>query len=393
MDTRDTEKSFNDVFVRNIQKIEFEPGVNFLKQYIICISVHYVRASSTWFGEVDVYMPIREIQKVNRGLFEAESFYVDFLAEKHKISAGLHDTSIKCFNGTEYAFWTFGDNFGDFLIAKESVEDLKRQFVRRLDALYLKDSEKTVVNPQRKDVDNYIIYGSAYLLEGKDKNLIVRRYLFPAERQGEYGNYAMVELFYGGEYNLSAYKQNVRSIVRLSNGKEYSLLDIPEEIDKNADLQTLQTDYSDIIAKDLDMIEERYYVAKQKKTQEYSKSDVFDIKLNNKVRYSVSVDKNLVYNISSDGWYIQAKMYIPDALIKKTHINDYEISHVLLSDTYTSFNVYKDPFLLNGVKTRTARIYVIGDEKPETVEARYDKAIKVILNLLEKNLQQFYEER
>jgi len=74
----DKEKEVNDVFVQNIQKIEFEPGISFTEKYVIKTAVNYIEVNAGWLGTVDVYMPTRDIQQQYKNIFKNEYFYVDF---------------------------------------------------------------------------------------------------------------------------------------------------------------------------------------------------------------------------------------------------------------------------------------------------------------------------
>ena len=384
----DKEKEVNDVFVQNIQKIEFEPGISFTEKYVIKTAVNYIEVNAGWLGTVDVYMPTRDIQQQYKNIFKNEYFYVDFLGEKHKVSVGLYDTIGKYFDGSKYAYLHFGYNFNDFDEAKNTVEDLKNQFIAKLNNLYTKDTEKILVQPIKRVIDNYTVYGYASLIETKDKNIAVKRYLLPAEKKEQYEDYLVIRPFDLSKNWLTGYVRDLSKVWKLSDGNIYVVVEIANEVGKNANLDTLAKSYVKQMDKDFALIEEKHNVAKQKITQEYRVSDYFDIKVNGKTAYSIYTDKNLLYNTFDDNWYIEATMYIPETVMKKAHINEDMLFNMFGPITNALININKNTIMLNGRKVEQLHMYVYGSKDPNKVEDTYNKTTQKIVSFIESQLQQ-----
>ena len=380
------EKSFNGVFVGNIQKIEFESGVSFVEKYIIETNVHYSEMYSSWFGEVDVYIPIREIQRRHKNLFKNEYFYVNFAGKKHKASANLYDTDSKCFDNTSYAYWRFEYTFDNFGEAKNTIEDLKNQFIRKLNKLYMKDAEKMLVQPVKRVIDYYPVYGYASLIEAKNKNLVVKRYLLPAEEKN--GHYFIVRSFDLGKHSLANVIATVNDLWKLSDGNVYAIAEVVDEIERDANVQILQKIYSEQISQDLELINEKYNIAKQKIFQEYETSDYFDIVVNGENVCSIYTDRSFVYSTSHDNWYIKAIMNIPETVVKESRINEDVLFNVLDLYADASTGINKDTVIINGTKAVQLYIDVYGDKDPNRVKDSYKKVTQKIVQFIENQLQQ-----
>lgn len=381
-------KEISDVFAYNIAKIELEPGVNFTEKYVIKTAVNYIKVNAGWLGTVDVYMPTRDIQQQYKNIFKNEYFYVDFLGEKHKVSVGLYDTIGKYFDDSKYAYLHFGYNFNDFDEAKNTVEDLKNQFIAKLNHLYTKDTEKILVQPSKKVINNYTVYGYVSLIETKDKNIAVKRYLLPAEKKEQYEDYLVIRPFDLSKNWLVDSVRDLSKVWKLTNGNVYVVVEIANEVEKNTDLDTLKKSYAKQMNEDFALIEEKYNVAKQKITKEYKVSDYFDIKVNGKTAYSIYTDKNLLYNTFDDNWYIEATMYIPETIMKKAHINEDTLFNMFGPSANALININKNTIMLNGRKVEQLHMYIYESKDSNEVENTYNKTTRKIVSFIESQLQQ-----
>ena len=216
-------QEINDVVTHDITKIEFEPGVSFTEKYIIKTNVNYSEVDLSWRGEVDVYMPIKEARREYEDVvgIRDESFYVTFDGKKYRISDNLQDTDSAYFDGSRYVHWHFSSDFKTFDRAKNAVEDLKDHFIAELNNLYAKSPEEVIVQPVGKMIDGYKVYGYATLTKARNNNLVIRKYLLPAEEKGKDGYFSLVDPFYLSRNSLPDVIKKVSSTWKLSDGKIY----------------------------------------------------------------------------------------------------------------------------------------------------------------------------
>jgi len=226
------------------------------------------------------------------------------------------------------------------------------------------------------------------LIETKDKNIAVKRYLLPAEKKEQYEDYLVIRPFDLSKNCLAGSVRDMSKVWKLSDGNVYVVVEIANEVEKNANLDVLTKSYVKQMDKDFSLIEEKYNAAKQKITQEYRVSDYFDIKVNSKIAYSIYTDKNLLYNTFDDNWYIEATMYIPETIMKKAHINEDTPFNMFGPSVNALININKNTIMLNGRKVKQLHMYIYESKDSNEVENTYNKTIQKIVSFIESQLQQ-----
>ena len=381
-------KEISDVFAYNIAKIELEPGVNFTEKYIIKTNISYSELDLSWRGEVDVYIPIREARREYEdivGLMD-ESFYVSFAGEKYRISDSSQDSDNKYFDSSRYVCWHFSSDFKTFDKAKSAVEDLKNQFIVKLNNLYKKHPEEVIVQPVEKMIDDYKVYGYATLTKAKNNNLVIRKYLLPAEKKGKDGSFSLVDPFYLSRNSLPNLIKKDSGTWKLSNDNVYIVIEVAKEVDNSIDSRTLQKYYTNQVNEDLEFIKEKYNIAKQNANMENYTSDNFVVKVDNKTTYSINVDRALLYRPTFDDWHIETTMYIPEAIVKELHINENTFLKRLNLETDASMRTDKNAIVANGDEVLPFHFYIYGGKDPNKVEQSYQKVTQRIINFIKVNL-------
>jgi len=146
-------------------------------------------------------------------------------------------------------------------------------------------------------IDGYKVYGYATLTKAKDNNLVIRKYLLPAEEKGKDGSFSLVDPFYLSRNSLPDVIKKVSSTWKLSDGNVYVVVEVANEVDNSIDLKTLQKYYANQVEEDLEFIKGKYNTAKQKTNTENHISDNFVVKIDNKTAYSINVDRTLLIGL------------------------------------------------------------------------------------------------
>lgn len=384
---QDIDKPVESIFVRNIDKVELEQNLNIVNRYIISTSVRYNLQYSNWTGEIYIYIPLRITQTSSYMNLFSEDFSLNkFLREKNLI---LHCSQL---DGTEYNIYHLSYSFFNLSEAMFLLEKIKNQFTSELDNLYSSNPEKLLVQPEKRVIDGFPVYAYATFMETvSDDIFVLKRYVFPTEKkvtEDESFNVCLRPFILSQSCVVGS---NAYETInhKLSDGRVCSVLEVPGEVEKIVDLSALQTKYKEIINRDLDTIEEKYYVAKQKISKEYSLSSTHDFIVSKRKSISVKLTKNLCYNDNEDMWHMDVDIILPDMLIRRAHITDDAISSLFTSDVKALFDLDRYYYSLNNQKVKNLSVYTFTDKSEDTVTAICDNMVNKILSFIQDRLNEY----